>query len=174
MEVRFGGFWRRLMAFFVDKIILFFISLFVLFGGFMSLRFGFPSLGSGFAMERFVQISFAFFSAYYLTMLLVGMLYFTYFHGTTGQTPGKIIFGLRVVQATGEKMTLGVGFLRWVGYIVSTAVFFIGFAWIAIDGKKRGWHDRIAGTVVVRVENIVDGLSFSCDEKYLDKGRDII
>jgi len=75
-----------------------------------------------------------------------------------------MIFGLKVVQSTGEKMTLGVGFLRWVGYIISGMVFYLGFIWIAFDGKKQGWHDKIAGTVVVRAKNIVDGLSYSPDE----------
>ena len=38
---------------------------------------------------------------------------------------------------------------RYAGYLVSMLPFFLGFAWIAIDRRKQGWHDKIAGTVVV-------------------------
>ena len=102
------------------------------------------------------------------------MFYFTYFHGAGGQTPGKMIFGLKVVQSTGEQMTFGIAFLRWVGYIISGTVFYLGFVWIAFDGRKRGWHDKIAGTVVIRVGNIVDGSAFTPEEKDLDKEGDFL
>ena len=47
-------------------------------------------------------------------------------------------------------MTFGLAFLRWVGYILSGIFLYLGFLWIAWDGRKQGWHDKIAGTVVVR------------------------
>jgi uncharacterized RDD family membrane protein YckC len=178
----YGGFWRRMMAFFIDKIILFITSIFILFVGVLALSLGFLSHYSEFFPERLAEVTLTFMLLYFLMTVFISMLYFTYFHGTTGQTFGKMIFGLRVVQSTGEKMTLGVGFLRWVGYIVSGIVFYLGFIWIAFDGKKQGWHDKIAGTVVVRVKNIVDGLSYPLhekpDEKFqekcLDKEGDIL
>jgi uncharacterized RDD family membrane protein YckC len=43
-----------------------------------------------------------------------------------------------------------VAFLRWVGYIISAAGICLGFIWIIFDRKKQGWHDKIAGTVVIR------------------------
>jgi uncharacterized RDD family membrane protein YckC len=46
-------------------------------------------------------------------------------------------------------MTFGLAFLRWVGYLISTLAIYLGFLWIAFDRKARGWHDIIAGTVVV-------------------------
>ena len=93
---------------------------------------------------------------YLLMTVFISMFYFTYFHGAAGQTPGKMIFGLKVVQSTGEQMTFGLAFLRWVGYIISAVVFYFGFVWIAFDAKKQGWHDKIAGTVVIRIRNVVD------------------
>jgi len=160
----YGGFWRRMMAFFIDKVILFITSVVILFIGMLALSLGFLSNYTEFLPERIAEVTMTFVLLYVLIIAFISMLYFTYFHGTTGQTFGKMIFGLRVVQSTGEKMTLGVGFLRWVGYIISGMVFYLGFIWIAFDGKKQGWHDKIAGTVVVRVKNIVDGLSYSPDE----------
>ncbi len=164
MGDHYGGFWRRMMAFCIDKIILFTTSIFILFVGVLALSLGFLSHYSELMPERLAEMTLTFVALYFLMTAFISMLYFTYFHGTTGQTFGKMIFGLKVVQSTGEKMTLGVGFLRWVGYLISGMVCYLGFIWIAIDGKKQGWHDKIAGTVVVRVKNVVDGLSYSPDE----------
>jgi uncharacterized RDD family membrane protein YckC len=171
-----------MMAFCIDKIILFITSIFILFVGVLALSLGFLSHYSEFLPDRLAETSLIFVFLYFLMTAFISMLYFTYFHGTTGQTFGKMIFGLQVVQSTGEKMTIGVGFLRWVGYIISAIVFYMGFIWIAFDGKKQGWHDKIAGTVVVRVKNIVNGLSYSpaerpdekLQEKCLDKEGDIL
>jgi len=146
-EDRYSGFWRRVMAFLIDMVILYFISLVLFFIGFMVLHTG--------SVSRFPGVSLtemgSFVILYCIVTLLVYMLYFTYFHGIAGQTPGKMILGLLVVQTTGEKMTPGIAFLRWVGYIISSLFLYLGFIWIAFDGKKQGWHDKIAGTVVIQV-----------------------
>ena len=173
-EKPFGGFWRRSMAFFIDKAILFFISLLILFVGLLALWIGFPARYRDILPGGLAQLSITFLIAYIFMAALLHMLYFTYFHGTNGQTPGKMILGLQVVQSTGEEMTLGIAFLRWVGYFASTVLFYIGFLWIAVDGKKQGWHDKIAGTLVIRKGNVVDGLSYPTNEKTLDKDRDIL
>ena len=66
-------------------------------------------------------------------------------------TPGKLLLSLRVVDATtGGSLGLGQSLLRYVGYIVSAVPFCLGFIWVGFDSKKQGWHDKIAGTVVVR------------------------
>ena len=174
VEDRYGGFWRRAMAFSIDKIILFFTSLFILFIGVLSLSISFLSHYRDMLPERFEEMTITFVSIYLLTTVFISMIYFTYFHGAAGQTPGKMIFGLKMVQSTGEQMTFGLAFLRWVGYIISAVVFYLGFIWIAFDAKKQGWHDKIAGTVVIRVRNIVDGPAYAPDEKGLDKEGDFL
>ncbi|PIP08224.1 MAG: hypothetical protein COX51_04865, partial [Syntrophobacteraceae bacterium CG23_combo_of_CG06-09_8_20_14_all_50_8] len=50
-------------------------------------------------------------------------------------------------------MTYGIAFLRWIGYFISALPLYIGFLWVAFDGKKQGWHDKLAGTVVILVNN---------------------
>lgn len=68
-----------------------------------------------------------------------------------GQTPGKRVVGARVVDAeTGEPVSVGKGIVRYLGYFVSMLGLFIGYLWVGFDPKKQGWHDHIAGTVVVR------------------------
>jgi RDD family. len=44
----------------------------------------------------------------------------------------------------------GKGFLRWVGMIISGLVLLLGYIWILIDKKNQGWHDKIAGTYVIK------------------------
>lgn len=86
----------------------------------------------------------------YLFVIILHMTYFTYFHGVGGRTPGKMIMGIKVIRDTGEEMTPGYAFLRWVGYLVSQIAFYLGFIWVAFDRRKQGWHDKIAGTLVVK------------------------
>ncbi|MDH3209523.1 MAG: RDD family protein [Burkholderiaceae bacterium] len=66
-------------------------------------------------------------------------------------TPGKMVLSAKVVDAkTGNTMTVGQSIGRYLGYIVSTIPFGLGFIWVAFDAKKQGWHDKLAGTVVIR------------------------
>ncbi|MGA3208917.1 MAG: RDD family protein [Syntrophales bacterium] len=173
-EDSYGGFWRRAMAFSIDKIILFFTSLFILFIGMLALSISFLSHYRDMLPERFEEMSITFVLVYLLMTVFISMFYFTYFHGAAGQTPGKMIFGLKVVQSKGEQVTFGLAFLRWVGYIISAVVFYFGFVWIAFDAKKQGWHDKIAETVVIRIRNVVDGPAYEPDEKGLDKEGDFL
>lgn len=83
---------------------------------------------------------------------LIGFLYLVYFWATTGQTLGKRAMGLRVVGRDGGTGGIGWGpaILRWIGYLISGFVFLLGFLWIIWDSEKQGWHDKIAGTHVIR------------------------
>jgi uncharacterized RDD family membrane protein YckC len=66
-------------------------------------------------------------------------------------TPGKIAIGARIVDArTGAKPSTGQLIGRYLGYYVSTIPLFLGLIWVAFDPRKQGWHDKLAGTVVVR------------------------
>jgi uncharacterized RDD family membrane protein YckC len=66
-------------------------------------------------------------------------------------TPGKMLFKAQIVDAkTGEKMGSGQAFARYLAYAVSVLPCCLGLIWVAFDSKKQGWHDKLAGTVVVR------------------------
>ena len=66
-------------------------------------------------------------------------------------TPGKRVIGAEVVDAkTFGKLGQGQALVRYLSYYLSTLVCFLGFIWIAVDVRKQGWHDKIAGTVVIR------------------------
>ena len=90
-------------------------------------------------------------SAPVLTLLaLLGWLIFVLVLWAQGLSPGKMILGLRVVNATGEPA----GFWRMalretIGKFVSGIVLYLGYFWIIWDKDQQGWHDKIADTVVV-------------------------
>jgi len=66
-------------------------------------------------------------------------------------TPGKMLISARIVDArTGGKPGAGQLLVRYLGYYLSILGFFLGFAWVGWDSRKQGWHDKLAGTVVVR------------------------
>jgi uncharacterized RDD family membrane protein YckC len=66
-------------------------------------------------------------------------------------TPGKMVISARIVDAkTGGKPTTGQLIGRYLGYYVSTIPLLLGLIWVAFDPRKQGWHDKLAGTVVVR------------------------
>jgi uncharacterized RDD family membrane protein YckC len=65
-----------------------------------------------------------------------------------------MLLSLRVVDAkTGNNLTVGQSIARYAGYIIAGIPFCLGYIWAAFDSKKQGWHDKIAGTVVVRSKN---------------------
>jgi uncharacterized RDD family membrane protein YckC len=66
-------------------------------------------------------------------------------------TPGKMAIGARIVDAkTGGKPATSQLVIRYLGYYVSTIPLFLGLIWVGFDPRKQGWHDKLAGTVVVR------------------------
>jgi uncharacterized RDD family membrane protein YckC len=69
-----------------------------------------------------------------------------------GATVGGIVFDLHVVRLDGRPVDWETAIVRALGCFLSLAVVFLGFIWIAFDDNRQGWHDKIAGTVVVRVK----------------------
>ena len=87
-------------------------------------------------------------------MLLFSVFYYTgKWVRTSGQTLGKLLLNIKIVNADGSPLTLGKVFLRYLGYIVSGAVASLGFIWVSFDKKRRGWHDMIAKTYVIHIRD---------------------
>ncbi|MFA5181436.1 MAG: RDD family protein [Syntrophales bacterium] len=150
MNNHYGGFWRRCLAFLIDQIILYGIYLVFFLIGVLSYTFGRLVQGDLFPPGASPDMGSWFMTVYSVAVIIVTALYFACFVAVAGQTPGKMILDLKVIPAEDGVMTFGMAFLRWVGYIVSIFFFYLGFVWIAFDPRKQGWHDKIAGTVVVR------------------------
>jgi uncharacterized RDD family membrane protein YckC len=91
--------------------------------------------------------------AVYVVALGLFVLNFVVLAGRTGQTLGKRIIGIRVVREDGRRFDIGAALMRHVvGYLLSAAGAFLGFAWILWDRKQQGWHDKLAHTVVVLIK----------------------
>ena len=119
-----SGFWRRFVAAFVDGIVL-------------SVVF--------FLMRAVVGENPA-----SLLNLVVGIGYYTYFEGSSGQTLGKKALGIRVVDlGGGGSIGYGRAFIRYIGRIVSAIPLFLGYFWMLWDKEKQTWHDKFANSVVV-------------------------
>jgi len=70
---------------------------------------------------------------------------------TKGTTIGGIICGLKVVRLDDRPIDWGVAVVRGLGGFLSLCVAGLGFIWVAFDDEKQSWHDKIAGTTIVRV-----------------------
>jgi uncharacterized RDD family membrane protein YckC len=58
---------------------------------------------------------------------------------------------VKIVDAkTGEQPSTGQCIGRYFAYFVSSIPLGLGIIWVAFDKRKRGWHDMLAGTVVIR------------------------
>ena len=86
----------------------------------------------------------------YFVSFTISIGYFIY-GWALGSTRGMRFFGLVVVDAqTGQPIGFGRAGLRYLGYVLSIVPCYLGLMWAAFDPKKQGWHDKIAGSVVVQ------------------------
>jgi uncharacterized RDD family membrane protein YckC len=125
------GFVTRLIAYLIDIVILVVINVVLTFALGMVLG------DSGAAIAS-------------LLSLVIVFGYVLYFWSTSGQTPGKSVMKIKIVSTDGSAMTMGKAVMRLIGYVVSGLIFYLGFIWILFDANKQGWHDKIAGTYVVK------------------------
>ena len=146
------GFWKRAVAIFIDFILLKSAVNISLFPLKRNLDFGqlrlFDAL-TGVNSQQAKELTF-YLILYCLVGLILSLIYFTYFHGSTGQTPGKSFLRMKVIQVSGDPINYKIAFIRWLGYFVSEIAMCLGFFWVAFDKNKQGWHDKIAGTYVVK------------------------
>jgi uncharacterized RDD family membrane protein YckC len=145
----FAGHGGRLVAYILDCVLIYcllFGALLVLFavGGAIGSDVSRPRAADPDAFSVFALIAIG------ILGLVLVFGYFPFFWARGGQTPGMRPFGLVVVRdADGGPVRTRTAILRLVGLYVASAVFYLGFIWIFIDKRRRGWHDLIAGTVVV-------------------------
>jgi uncharacterized RDD family membrane protein YckC len=155
-EIRPAGFVTRLVAFFVDQVLLAgIISILTAIVGivFQSFRLG-QLLGTGDLALQLVLVPLASASA------LLSLVYYVGFWLLAGQTPGKAFLGVAVVRADGGRLLAGAAIVRWLGYWLS-GILFLGYLWILVDNRRQGWHDKLAHTLVVYRRRDETGLSLS-------------
>jgi len=108
-------------------------------------------MAAGFLDLILVAILAAFFHGGHVWGFLITLAYFCGLWAWRGTSIGGIVLGLKVVRPDGQPLTFTVALVRALAAAFSAVVLFLGFFWIAWDPEKQGWHDRIAGTIVVRL-----------------------
>lgn len=142
----YGGFWRRVLALLLDGIILGVIYFPVQMLLLMMLA---PSISrdpQGIHAGSLV----AAFGAAYAFNIVLGVCYQGYFLSQKSATPGKMILGLKVITPGGGRISVGRAVGRYFGYILDGLTLGIGYLIVAFDSEKRGLHDYICGTRVIR------------------------
>ncbi len=135
-----AGLGARIAAFIVDILIVSVIAFLSIAAGLYSLNgLKIESLG----LERVII-------PLYLALFFLASTYFVFLHGYGGKTVGKMIFGIKLINGHGEGIGFWDAFVRWIGYFVSGGFLFIGFLWSLFDAECQTWHDKIAGTYVVK------------------------
>jgi uncharacterized RDD family membrane protein YckC len=142
-----AGFWIRFAAYLIDSAILM-VPIFVVLAISVPAMIGSAQAGQADPSSAWVALLPA------LGALLTAVLsiaYPLYFWTSRGATPGKSLLGLKIVTTEGDS-PIGIksAVLRLIGYMINGFIFGIGFLLIALSEDKRGLHDRIAETTVVR------------------------
>jgi uncharacterized RDD family membrane protein YckC len=149
-EPRYVGFWARFLAMFIDNILVTIVLAVVLvavFGeDFIAMVMTAPD-SSAEMMGAAAQGA----AGSLLVQLLLPAILIVGFWIWKSATPGKMVISAKIVDAK----TLGVPgtgqlIVRYIGYFISAFVLCIGFLWVAFDKRKQGWHDKIAGTLVIK------------------------
>ena len=135
-----AGFWRRLVAAFLDWLLVGIIAAAI--GQLFGVKV--PSPASAHNGGNFQAAPGPF--------VLVALVYFTYFHATSaGQSIGNKILGIRVLDAnTGRPLPYVRAFVRALVSELSAIALFIGYLWMVWDPRKRTWHDIVADSLVVK------------------------
>lgn len=82
--------------------------------------------------------------------LAIGITYLLVFQIVLGRTLGMRVLKLKIIDVYGDPPSPSRCVARCGGYLASLATLFLGFLWIGFDSEKRGLHDWIAGTYVVK------------------------
>jgi uncharacterized RDD family membrane protein YckC len=139
-ELEYVGFWPRVGAALIDSILIGIITwpLLTVFYG-----------DSYWTSEQFVQGPMDFLLSWVFPAVAVVLFWIA-----RQDTPGKIAVSAKIVDAkTGNAPSIGQFILRYFSYFLASLPLGIGIIWVAFDDRKQGWHDKLAGTVVVRKKN---------------------
>ncbi len=135
--VRYGGFWIRAVASLIDNVLL--LLLYVILGFVQGIVAPNASYGTFRGQVVFQLVSFA-----------INMLYHGSVQAKYQGTPGKRLLGLRLVGSDLTPVEMSRCYARYFASMLSGLVLGLGYIWAAFDSKKRTWHDRMAGTLVIR------------------------
>lgn len=136
-QLEYAGFWTRTGAALIDGILILLITV--------------PLLISIYGWEYLETEDLVLGPADFLISWVMPAFATVLFWLYKSATPGKMAVTAQVVDAqTGESISVGQAMLRYLGYFIAMLPLGLGIFWVAFDSRKQGWHDKIAGTVVVK------------------------
>ncbi|MBI2521016.1 MAG: RDD family protein [Bdellovibrio sp.] len=151
----YAGFWIRTVALLIDCV-LFMIPVAI------ASRLIFPSASNPATINENPQIIFLnMFFQIFCSVLYFGILQ-AFMHGT----PGKRAVGLKIVAADLTPVSFGQCLGRYFASWVSSLIFCLGYLWVGFSEKKQGWHDKMAGTCVVKARYLKDSGEHSHGQKH--------
>jgi uncharacterized RDD family membrane protein YckC len=144
-SVGYGGFWLRVVAYILDAILLNIVF------GIVGMVFGITMIPTNFATMN-TEDAMTSMGTLQLVSLIVTWLYFALMESSArGATVGKMAVGLRVVTEQGDRLSFLNATGRFFAKLISAIILCIGFLMVAFTDRKRGLHDMIASTLVVKV-----------------------
>lgn len=136
-EVKYAGFWIRVLAALIDSIWLLALTFTLGWMIYGAIYFESTDLSQGYA-DIFIS---------YVLPFILTILFWQF----KSATPGKMVLGVKIVDAnTMGKASTGKLLVRYLGYYISMLPLLLGIFWVGWDKRKQGWHDKIAGTLVVK------------------------
>jgi len=138
----FATFWSRLLALAIDLAVIATIL-------YITTAAAAASYRTTHNAEVWGSVSFFLFA--YLFYNLFTVVYFVFFIGDKGQTPGKAAVGIKVVDMFRKEPGFVRALFRTFGYYLSSLFLMIGFLWYFFDRSRQTWHDKLAGTIVVEI-----------------------
>lgn len=144
---RWGGFLRRSGAFLVDIGAVLLLAALMGAMSYIGYKVGLSAHNRSVTWNSAVPLM----SLLTLAWVALAALYFVVFHGMGGKTVGKWLFGLRVVGVDQRPISYRRALLRWIGTVaLGCASLGLAFLWVLWQREKRGWHDLLARTWVIR------------------------
>jgi uncharacterized RDD family membrane protein YckC len=146
-QPRWGGFIRRAAAFLVDGAAILLLAALMGAMSYVGYKVGLSAHNRAMTWNNAAPLM----SLLTLAWIALATLYFVVLHGMGGKTVGKWLFGLRLVGMNQRPVSYRRALLRWVGTVgLGGASLGLAFLWILWQREKRGWHDLLARTWVVR------------------------
>ncbi len=150
--VHVAGFWRRLAAGFVDLAVILPVSLVFTWIASNIAGVHLPASrirGIDFWLDLLLSSDPALMTAFAM-IIVVACIYLMTFQVVMGQTLGMRLLRMRVIDVWGERPSIARCAARTGGYLLGAATVMLGFLWVGFDSEKRGLHDWIAGTYVIK------------------------
>lgn len=139
-DVQYVGFWSRVLAALIDTVLLLMVII--------------PLLVVVYGLDYFTVPGVAADVPglwYYLLTWIFPAVAVVVFWIYRSATPGKMMVNAKIVDAkTGGKPSSGQLIGRYLAYYLSTIPLLLGLIWVGFDSRKQGWHDKLAGTLVVK------------------------